>query len=159
MLPNVGWGEFFIVAVVALIVLGPERLPDAMRWIADAIRKVREFATTAQKQLEDDFGTDFEEFRKPLQEINQLRSMTPRSLVTKHLLDGDESLFTGNFDAQGAPQGQAAGNGAAAQIQANAQGQPSNTTQTPLPGGQPGTAAPAPNQGPTGALPNYDEAT
>lgn len=73
MLPNVGWGEFFIVAVVALVVLGPERLPDAMRWVANGIRSVRDFASSAQKQLEDDFGTDFEEFRKPLQEINQDR--------------------------------------------------------------------------------------
>ena len=159
MLPNVGWGEFFIVAVVALIVLGPERLPDAMRWIADAIRKVREFATTAQKQLEDDFGTDFEEFRKPLQEINQLRGMTPRSLVTKHLLDGDDSLFTGNFDAAGAPQGQAAGNGTAAQIQAQSQAQPPANGQAPAPGTQNGNAAPPPNPGPVGPLPNYDDAT
>ena len=29
--------------------------------------------------------------------------MTPRAALTKHLLDGDDSIFTGNFDAP-APQ-------------------------------------------------------
>lgn len=161
MLPNVGWGEFFIVAVVALIVLGPERLPDAMRWVANGIRSVREFASSAQKQLEDDFGTDFEEFRKPLQEINQLRSMSPRSLVTKHLLDGDDSLFTGNFDSQGSPQGQAPGNASTTQAHVQA---PTNGAQpqggAPHYGGAPQQGYPAAAaQGPTGDLPNYDEAT
>ena len=163
MLPNVGWGEFFIVAVVALIVLGPERLPEAMRWVANGIRSVREFASSAQKQLEDDFGSDFEEFRKPLQEINQLRSMSPRSLVTKHLLDGDESLFTGNFDAQGSPQGQASGTDSAAQASVAAatngpQRQDSAPPHVGAQGTQPGQVAP-PVQGATGELPNYDEAT
>ena len=155
MLPNVGWGEFFIVAVVALVVLGPERLPEAIRWVANGIRSVREFASSAQKQLEDDFGTDFEEFRKPLQEINQLRGMSPRSLVTKHLLDGDDSLFTGNFDSEGSPQGQAPGSDSATQVGAQPQG---GAPQQAAPSAPQNHSAP-PAQGAAGELPNYDEAT
>lgn len=99
MFGNVGWAEILVLLVVGLVVLGPERLPDAARWIARAIRKVKDFAKSAEKQLQDDFGSDFEEFREPLQQINSLRGVTPRALVTKHLLDGDESLFTGDFEA------------------------------------------------------------
>ena len=112
MFANVGWGEMFIIALVALVVLGPERLPEAARWLAGTVRKVKQFASDAQNQLKDDFGTDFDEIRKPLAELNNLRGMSPRSLVTKHLLDGDDSLFTGNFDTPDA--GQSVGGAASA---------------------------------------------
>ena len=40
----------------------------------------------------------FEDLREPLSELNKLRGMTPRAALTKHLLDGDDSIFTGKFD-------------------------------------------------------------
>jgi len=107
MFTNVGWSELLVLGVIALVVLGPERLPEAARWLASTIRKVKEFASNAQQQLKDDYGADLEEFSEPLKQLNDLRGMSPRALVTKHLLDGDESLFTGNFDAA-APAGGAA---------------------------------------------------
>lgn len=112
MFANVGFSEILVLVIVGLVVLGPERLPEAMRWLASAIRKVKEFAGDAQKQLKDDFGTDLEEFREPLKQINELRGMTPRALVTKHLLDGDDTLFANPFDAA-APSGTAGAAGAA----------------------------------------------
>ena len=36
--------------------------------------------------------------RAPLSELQKLRGMTPRAALTKHLLDGDDSFLTGNFD-------------------------------------------------------------
>lgn len=107
MFTNVGWSELLVLGVVALVVLGPERLPEAARWLASMIRKVKEFAGNAQQQLRDDYGTEFEEFSEPLKQLNELRGLSPRAMVTKHLLDGDDSLFTGNFDAA-APVGGAA---------------------------------------------------
>ena len=99
MFTNVGWSELLVLGVVALVVLGPERLPEAARWLASAIRKVREFASSAQQQLRDDYGTEFEDFREPLKQLNDLRGLSPRAMVTKHLLDGDDSLFSGDFGA------------------------------------------------------------
>lgn len=99
MFTNVGWSELLVLGVIALVVLGPERLPEAARWLASAIRKVKQFASNAQQQLQDDYGTDFEEFREPLKQLNELRGLNPRAMVTKHLLDGDDSLFTGSFGA------------------------------------------------------------
>jgi sec-independent protein translocase protein TatB len=49
-------------------------------------------------QLREDMGPEFDDLREPLSELNKLRGMTPRAALTKHLLDGDDSLFTGNFD-------------------------------------------------------------
>lgn len=112
MFTNVGWSELLVLGVVALVVLGPERLPEAARWLASMVRKIRDFATDAQQQLKDDYGTDFEEFREPLKQLNDLRGLSPRAMVTKHLLDGDDSLFTGDFGAA-APAGGASAGGAA----------------------------------------------
>ncbi|WP_052227391.1 Sec-independent protein translocase protein TatB [Rhodococcus sp. Chr-9] len=101
MFTNVGWSEILVLGVVALVVLGPERLPEAARWLAGAVRKVKEFAGSAQQQLKDEYGTEFEEFREPLKQLNDLRGMSPRAMVTKHLLDGDDTLFSGNIGAAG----------------------------------------------------------
>lgn len=93
-----------ILAVAALVILGPERLPGAIRWTAQSLRQLREYASGATTQLRSELGPEFDELRAPLEQLqelrhplNQLRGMTPRSVVTKHLLGGDDSLFTGNF--------------------------------------------------------------
>jgi sec-independent protein translocase protein TatB len=95
---NIGWGELVILLVAALVILGPDRLPGAITWVSKAVRQAKDYANGASQQLKDEFGTDFEDLRKPLADLNQLRGMTPRAVITKHLLDGDDSIFTGNFD-------------------------------------------------------------
>jgi sec-independent protein translocase protein TatB len=97
---NIGWGELVILLVAALVILGPDRLPGAITWVSKSIRQVKEYANGASQQLKDELGTDFEDLRKPLADLNQLRGMTPRAVITKHLLDGDDSIFTGNFDSK-----------------------------------------------------------
>ncbi len=87
-----------ILVVAALVILGPERLPGAVRWTTGALKQVRDYATGATSQLKQELGPEFEEIRKPLEQLNELRGMNPRAMVTKHLLDGDDSLFTGKFD-------------------------------------------------------------
>jgi sec-independent protein translocase protein TatB len=90
---NIGWGEMLVLVVVGLVVLGPERLPGAIRWTADALRQARDYVSGATKNLREEFGDDFDDLREPLSELQKLRGMTPRAALTKHLLDGDESLF------------------------------------------------------------------
>lgn len=98
MFGNIGWGEFLILLVAALVILGPERLPGAVSWVSKSLRQVREYASGAQNQLKEELGTDFDDLRKPLADLNKLRGMSPRAVITQHLLDGDDSLFTGNYD-------------------------------------------------------------
>jgi sec-independent protein translocase protein TatB len=105
MFANVGWGEMLVLVVVGLVVLGPERLPGAIRWTATALRQARDYLSGMTKQLREDIGPEFDELRAPLSELQKLRGMTPRAALTKHLLDGDDSFLTGNFDrpVNGAP--------------------------------------------------------
>ena len=98
MFANVGWGEMLVLVVVGLVVLGPERLPGAIRWSADALRQARDYVSGATKNLRDELGPDFDDLREPLAELQKLRGISPRAALTKHLLDGDDSILTGKFD-------------------------------------------------------------
>lgn len=105
MFANVGWGEMLVLVVVGLVILGPERLPGAIRWTANALRQARDYLSGVTSQLREDLGPEFDDLRVPLSELQKLRGMTPRAALTKHLLDGDDSIFTGNFNkpVNGAP--------------------------------------------------------
>ncbi|WP_137725310.1 Sec-independent protein translocase protein TatB [Prescottella subtropica] len=98
MFGNIGWGEFMVLLVAALVILGPERLPGAVGWVTKTMRQVRDYASGASQQLKDELGPEFDDLRKPLADLNELRGMSPRAVITKHLLDGDDSILTGNFD-------------------------------------------------------------
>lgn len=98
MFANIGWGEMLVLVVVGLVVLGPERLPGAIRWSSGALRQARDYLSGVTSQLRDDMGPEFDDLRGQLGELQKLRGMTPRAALTKHLLDGDDSIFTGNFD-------------------------------------------------------------
>ena len=94
MFANVGWGEILVLIVVGLVVLGPERLPGAIRWTSNALRQARDYLSGMTTQLREDMGPEFDDLREPLSELQKLRGMTPRAALTKHLLDGDDSFFT-----------------------------------------------------------------
>ena len=98
MFANVGWGEMLVLVIAGLVILGPERLPGAIRWTSGALRQARDYISGATSQLREDLGPEFEDLRQPLNELNKLRGMSPRAALTKHLLDGDDSFFTGKFD-------------------------------------------------------------
>ncbi len=107
MFANVGWGEMLVLVVVGLVVLGPERLPGAIRWTSSALRQARDYLSGVTTQLREDIGPEFDDLREPLSELQKLRGLTPRAALAKHLFDGDDSLFTGQFDrpSRGVPEG------------------------------------------------------
>src|SRR5919106_2243895 len=104
---NIGWGEFLILVVAGLLILGPERLPSAAAWLGRTVRQVREYANGAREQLRSELGPEFDELRAPLEDLRGLRGFnprgfTPRSALTRHLfedLDGDS--FSGAIKPNG----------------------------------------------------------
>jgi sec-independent protein translocase protein TatB len=93
---NIGWGEFLVIVIGGLFILGPERLPSAAAWLGRTVRQVREYATGAREQLRSQLGPEFDELRQPLEELRGLRGFgprgfnprfNPRSSITRHLLD------------------------------------------------------------------------
>jgi sec-independent protein translocase protein TatA len=59
---NIGMGEVLIVLVIALLVLGPKRLPDAARSLGRGIREFRTSIASATSGSRD----DDEDFDAPL---------------------------------------------------------------------------------------------
>ncbi|TCO52301.1 twin-arginine translocase TatA/TatE family subunit [Actinocrispum wychmicini] len=84
---NLSLEHMLILLLAALFILGPDRLPGAARTIGRTIRKVREYATTTRDQLKSEMGPEFDELRRPLQDLAALRSFNPRSAVTNYLFD------------------------------------------------------------------------
>ncbi|MBU9766239.1 Sec-independent protein translocase subunit TatB [Mycobacterium sp. TNTM28] len=104
MFANIGWGEMLVLVIAGLVILGPERLPGAIRWTSGALRQARDYVSGATSQLRQDLGPEFDDLREPLAELQKLRGMTPRAAITKHLLDGDDSFLTGAFEDRKPPQ-------------------------------------------------------
>ncbi len=48
---NIGGGEFLVIALIALIVLGPTRLPDAARQVGKAMGELRRLSNGFQAEL------------------------------------------------------------------------------------------------------------
>ena len=87
MFDSIGWGEILVLVVAGLFVLGPERLPSAAAWLGRTVRQVREYATGARDQLRSELGPDFDELRKPLDDLRGIRDLNPRRMVTRHLFE------------------------------------------------------------------------
>ncbi|MGH3823958.1 MAG: Sec-independent protein translocase protein TatB [Pseudonocardiaceae bacterium] len=104
---NIGWGEFLILVIGGLLILGPERLPAAASWLARTLRQIREYAQGAREQLRSEVGPAFDEFREPMEELRGLRGFSrrgfnPRSALTRQLFDDfDRDPFDDVFKPNG----------------------------------------------------------
>ena len=79
---DVGVAEFMVLAIVAIFVFGPDRLPEVARQAAKLLRSARSTLSSARTQLSDELGPEFSNM--------DLSDLNPRSLVKKHLLDDDD---------------------------------------------------------------------
>ncbi|MPZ65351.1 MAG: Sec-independent protein translocase subunit TatB [Pseudonocardiaceae bacterium] len=87
MFGNIGWSEFLILVVAGLFIFGPERLPTAAAWLGRTVRQVREYATGAREQLRSELGPEFDELRKPLDDLRGIRNFNPRRMATRQLFE------------------------------------------------------------------------
>ncbi|HEY3748039.1 MAG TPA: Sec-independent protein translocase protein TatB [Pseudonocardiaceae bacterium] len=90
---DIGWGDFLVLIIAGLFILGPERLPGAAAWLGKTVRQVRDYASGARDQLSSELGPEFDELRKPLEDLKKLRNFDPKRVVTQHLMDA-----TGGYD-------------------------------------------------------------
>ena len=84
-----GAGELAGLAVLAMILIGPDRLPNFAVDAAKFVKKVREMATNATNELKDNLGPGFEDL-KPT-------DLNPKTFIQKQLssvLDEDNSPST-----------------------------------------------------------------
>lgn len=76
---EVGFSELIVIAVVALIVLGPERLPKAARMAGTFMRKARQSFEGLKNEVERELAAD--ELRKRLAEIQAAPAALAESIM------------------------------------------------------------------------------
>ncbi|WP_338127244.1 Sec-independent protein translocase protein TatB [Corynebacterium freneyi] len=110
MFSNVGWGEILLILIVGLVLIGPERLPSIITDVRAMILAARTAIDDARQSITGEFGEDFDELRKPLGELNELRKLNPKTALTRTLFDGDDTyldLLSGKPAAGGGAAGPA----------------------------------------------------
>ncbi|MBO0774767.1 MAG: Sec-independent protein translocase subunit TatB [Actinobacteria bacterium] len=74
--------KLLVLAVLAVVIFGPDQLPRVAAQAGRALRELRRMADGARSDLRENLGPEFADF-----DFNDLH---PRTFVRKHLLDGFE---------------------------------------------------------------------
>ncbi|MDC4714431.1 Sec-independent protein translocase protein TatB [Acinetobacter baumannii] len=71
---NVGFSELLVFGIIALLVLGPERLPEAARFAGKWYARLIRFINNAQQDLNRELGINElrEQMRKEMERITEL---------------------------------------------------------------------------------------
>jgi sec-independent protein translocase protein TatB len=76
---GVGLPELMVIAFVAVLVFGPDRLPDFARQAGRMVKTMRGFAHQARDELREELGPEYADLN--------LRDLDPRAIVKKHIYD------------------------------------------------------------------------
>ena len=64
MFNNLGWAELAVLAVLAMLVFGPERLPKVAADAGRLVRELRKMARGVTSDLRTELGVDIDEIRR-----------------------------------------------------------------------------------------------
>jgi len=84
---DLNFTKLLFLAVIALVVFGPDRLPGLAAQAGRLLRELRRMAEGAKSELQDSLGPEFSQF--------DVADLNPRNFVRKHLMD--------DMPADGAP--------------------------------------------------------
>ena len=91
---DLSFTKILVLAVIALVIFGPDQLPKIARQAGQALRDLRLIAERAKADLEEGLGPEFRDF-----DINDLN---PKNFVRKHLWDEFDGNGGGNGNGNGA---------------------------------------------------------
>jgi sec-independent protein translocase protein TatB len=74
---DIGLGEVLGLAVLAMFLVGPERLPKVAGEAAKWVKKIRELANSATAELKENLGPGFEDL--------QPKDLNPKTFVKKQI--------------------------------------------------------------------------
>jgi sec-independent protein translocase protein TatB len=83
---GMGLPEIGVILVVALLVFGPDKLPEIAKQAGGFVRTLRQMAENAKNDLGREMGEDFSDLN--------LRDLDPREIVRKNFLDDDTTPST-----------------------------------------------------------------
>jgi sec-independent protein translocase protein TatB len=76
---GIGFAEFMVIGVVALLVFGPDRLPEFARQAGRMVRQVRALARNARDDIRSELGPEYADF--------ELTDLDPRRAIRKHIIE------------------------------------------------------------------------
>jgi len=79
---GVGLPEVAVIAFVAVLVFGPDKLPEFARQAGRFAKQVRKFAHEARDELREELGPEYADL--------ELRDLDPRTIVRKHIQEALE---------------------------------------------------------------------
>jgi sec-independent protein translocase protein TatB len=95
---SIGWGEIVVLALAALFIFGPERLPTLAKDAAAGLKRVREALSGVREQMNDSLGDDFADLRDL-----DLRQYHPKTFIRNQLLGDDDVPITTTMAAPPVP--------------------------------------------------------
>ncbi len=92
---DIGWQELFIIGVLAIIVVGPKELPQALRTVMRVVRKARSMAREFQSGIDDMVReAELDDIKKEMQTVktgelpDQIqRAIDPDGEITREVLE------------------------------------------------------------------------
>jgi len=84
---SIGWPEIIVLALAALFIFGPERLPGLAKDAAQGLKRVRSAITGVREQMHDSLGDDLPELRDL-----DLRKYHPKTFIRTQLFGDDDEV-------------------------------------------------------------------
>ena len=85
MLPDVGLGEYLVIGIVALIVVGPKDLPVLLRKLGQWVAKMRNMASEFRASFDEMARqSELDELRKEVEAMRTGQLMSPAAMVAEH---------------------------------------------------------------------------
>ena len=97
---DIGWSEFVVIAVVALIAIGPKELPGVLRMIGQWMGKARKMAAEFQGQFQEAMReADMADLKKSFDEVKEAATgFTSGNLMTSLEKDVSSALQIDGVD-------------------------------------------------------------
>jgi sec-independent protein translocase protein TatB len=91
---DIGWSEFVLIAVVALIAIGPKELPGVLRMVGQWMTKARKMAAEFQSQFQEAMReAEMADLKKSFDEVKDAASgLTSGNLMTSLQKDVSDAL-------------------------------------------------------------------
>jgi sec-independent protein translocase protein TatB len=97
---DIGWSEFLVIAVVALIAIGPKELPGVLRMVGQWIGKARKMAAEFQGQFQEAMReAEMADIKKSFDEVKEAATgIASGNIMTSLQKDVSDSLQIGDID-------------------------------------------------------------
>ncbi|GGT08382.1 sec-independent protein translocase protein TatB [Streptomyces atratus] len=84
MFNDIGPLELVTLAILGVLIFGPDKLPKVIQDASRFIRKIREFSESAKEDIRTELGPEFKDF--------EFEDLNPKTYLRKQLVDGNDDL-------------------------------------------------------------------